>query len=436
MNKKILLNILLFFTFFIHASDKIPAGIFVNTTPIKAKIFIDGADSGLLTPCLLSGINPISRRITIKKDGFKDYNISIKKIENNKLDIYLAPNSFMLYFPDISKYKIGDTEYAGPVYLGLKNGNYNFKTIDDKILITKKSNLRPARIFFGATLGVSLVFTGMTLGLSQYYNYAANSTINDFDRRHYELVSHGFSAGMYASISISSVLAIVLLAVTLADESYKRKVQKEEYSVEKYLPEDKSKEMYESSIDLLSSGDIEKSITVLKTFVSLYPDSDYIPAACYQLGQNYYILDDYDNALRYYEIFITEYPLADYYNNALKNISEIHYLKQDYNNAVKAAEKIILSENSSDYETILSFRAELFLNIFKMSNNDDYFETSEKSYLTLIDNFFTSERVDFYYLKLIELYNMIGDTDKLTILKEKARKIQNPSMRELILRHF
>ncbi len=437
MKRILLLLFLLFFTFSIQGIDITHGYIFINSTPIRAKVLVDGLDKGLLTPCIVRNLGSLRKKVTITKEGYKDNILDLAKIKTKKIDIYLTPNSFDLYFPERIPYRIDNTQLRGPLYLSkLKGGNYSIKILNDKISFKRESPFLPAEISIGTSLGISLAFMFTSIGLSEYYRFESESTRDDFDSRHYDLVSRGFDIGKYISISISSVLVLALSSVVIADVSTKIYNKKQKIEVENKYPSDRGKSLYDTSLQFINMGEIEKSIRVLQSLIFMYPDCDYVPLVYYQLGQNYFILQDYDNALKNWLIFIEDYPLADYYDYILKNIAEIYYIKNNYEKAINFLDRIVFTENILDRETIFSFKAKLDFELFCKEKKNEYFKLAESDYLTLIDNSPNSERLDFYYLKLIELYYMVDNTDKLLVLMQKAEQIENPSVKELVLSYF
>jgi outer membrane protein assembly factor BamD (BamD/ComL family) len=435
MNRCILLYILFIFTFYIQAESS-QKYLFINSTPIRAKVLIDGVDKGILTPCIIKDLNGV-KIIKLVKQGYKDQIIEFSNIKSKKIDIYLTSATFDLYFPENNIYKIGDIVKKGPFYLSnIDEGSYEFKIDNNKINFIKLSPFQTSEIILGTSLGIVASYMFTSIGLTEYFKYKSESTTIDFDSRHYDLLSRGFDISKYISISVTSVLSIALMSILITDFSIRYKEKQAKYEIMDKAPIEYSKTLYDNALDFLSKGEIEKSVTVLQSLISLYPTNDYVPMAYYQLGQNYFILKQYDKALENWDIFIKDYPVFDYYDYVLKNISEIYFMRKDYKTALIFINKAVFTENILDRETIFAYKAKINFEIYNSEKNENYYNLTENQYLLLLDSFPNSDRITTYYQQLIRLYNMSGNTDKLIDLKKKAESISDPSIKDLVLSLF
>jgi tetratricopeptide (TPR) repeat protein len=428
---------LLNFTFLILSQDVAVKNIFINSTPIRAKVIIDGVDKGILTPCILRNITTLQKIISVYKPGYKERIIYLKDIKEKKLNINLMPLSFDLYFPENNIYKINDVSIQGPFSFSIKkSGTYKIDMTNEKIILKQASPFLPAEISLGTSLGISLTMTATTIAMSEYYSYESKSTQIEYDKRHYEDVSQGFNIGKYAAISITSALAVALAAVIISDATIRYKEKKAAFEIKNTPPADTGRALYDTSLQLLKAGDIDKSTKILQSFITLYPDSDYIPIIYYQVGQNFFIMKNHDEALKNWNIFISEYPLGDYFDYVIKNIAEIYYLKKDYYKALEILDRASFTEDIVKREDIFSFKAKMEFEIYKAEQKADYYKLAETDYLTLIDNSASLENLDLYYLYLIELYKLSNNSDKINKLKAKAESIQDSKIRELIKSYF
>lgn len=437
MNKKLFLLFFFFFTINIHGIDFIQDYLFVNSYPLRAKVIIDDIDKGILTPCILKNISSINRTITIKKEGYTEQVIKVSEIKSKKIDVNLTPLSISLFFPEMNLYNIGNNQIKGPLYISnLKKGNYNINKINNQIYFNQVSDYFPAEIGLATALSISTSYMFISIGLTEYYGYQSKISKFDFDQRHYDLVSRGFDISKYVSISVTSVIAVALTGVLIADFSARRYYNKQKLKIETKYPTDQGKTLYDSALQFLSIGEIDKSSKILQSLILLYPESDFIPLTYYQLGQNFYILKDYKNALINWDIFITNYPIADYYDYVLKNIAEIYYQNSDLTSAISFMNKILFTENILEREIIYSFKAKLFNENYYKNTNEENFKLAENEYLSLINNYGSSENINFYFLEIIKLYKKGNNSDKLIMLKKKAEEIPDAGIRNTILSYF
>ncbi len=415
--------------------------IFVNSYPIRAKVLINGRDNNILTPCILRNLSS-DTKVGIKKDGYNEYTLSAQDIISKKFDINLVPNSFDIYFPERTSYKLGNTDTKGPVYVSkLKSGQYDINITDNKIVFRKTSLFLPAYVGVGTALGISLLSTGSLIGVSEYYNYNANEARKNGDatnKYHYETMTRDMDYVKIPSIALSGLLFTGLLSLIIADAVLQYNDKRAKLEILDKSPSNQDEIFYDTALQYLSSGDIKRSTDILLSIISIYPESDLIPKVFYQLGQNYFIMQEYDTALKNWEIFLRDYPIADYYDYVLKNMADIYYEKKELLMARNQLDKIIFTENILNRESILSLRAKISYDLYLKEQTDQTYISSETDYLKLIDDFKASERVEVYFIQLLKLYNYKGDTDKITKLKEKASKLEvvNEKVREIILSYF
>jgi outer membrane protein assembly factor BamD (BamD/ComL family) len=440
MKKIIVINFLFFFTLFLYPQESAKY-LFINTYPIRAKVFIDGKDSNLSTPCILH--NVVQKiKITIKKDGYSNYELSEAEVISKKFYAELTPSSFDLYFPEKTKYQIGSTELNGPVFVSkLKSGKYDITVAKNKILFSKSSVFLPFEVGVGTAFGLSLSFMVGSIAMSEYYASLARTakyTGNAADFQYYSRTTDGIDIAKISSIGVTSFLGLALIGLIIADVIYQYKSKTNKMEISNKSPSSQDKLFYDSAIQFLSIGEINRSTQVLQTIVTLFPQSELMPVVYYQLGQNYFISQDYDNALSNWETFIREYPIADYYDYVMKNLADIYYTKKDLKTARNYLERIVFSDNMLNKELVYSFKAKLDAEIFTDSGEEENYSQATNEFNILIDNFSASERLDTYFSQLLKLYNLKSDADKITELKTKAENLTgiDEKVKELILSYF
>ena len=98
---------------------------------------------------------------------------------------------------------------------------------------------------------------------------------------------------------------------------------------------------YDAAIVLFKSGDYKAAASYLGDFVRRYPDSAYAPAAQYWLGNAYYALNDYANAITAQQSVATTYPENAKAPDAMLNIGSSYSQLKDKKNAKKAFEALV-----------------------------------------------------------------------------------------------
>jgi len=118
-------------------------------------------------------------------------------------------------------------------------------------------------------------------------------------------------------------------------------------------------------------GKLSDKISVLKEMISKYPSSKFIPDAIYQIAISYTILDDEENALKYYKSIVNNWPQSRHVSKSRLKIGLIYYAQNQHDLAINTFKGIITDFPSSieSREALVSLR-----NIYvDMNNVDEYF---------------------------------------------------------------
>ncbi len=397
--------------------------LFINTFPLRASVFIGNKDSGVQTPCILKEEQLKNTIVTIKKDGYRDYHVTESDKNSGEVEITLIPVDFDLYFPGKNTYLIGDTQLKGPVYVtDLKPGDYEISLLNNRIAFNKRNNFTIAEASLGTALALSLAGMVTSIVLSEYFASQAYGADKDSEEYiFYKKSTEGMDNVKYAAIGITSTVTVALSSVVIADLVTRySKSNKKGMRVINKSPTDQDATLYETAVQFLASGEIERSTQLLKSILALYPESDLVPLIHYQLGQNYFIANKMSEARKYWETFIGDYPTSKYYDYVIKNLSDIYYVEKDYDAARNILDRAIFTNNILNKESIESQKAKLDYERFNTQKSDAIFETAVKEYQDLIKTYNNSERIDSYYLMLVKLYKSKGMTDKIGELKKEV----------------
>lgn len=431
----ITLNIL-FFSSILTASQY----VFINTYPIRAKVIINGTDTKMVTPCLLKNEQLNNTTITISKSGYKDYTVKSSSISVNSLDINLVPTSFDLYFPERNTYRIGNTQIKGPVFVsGLTPGIYEVGLSSDKMTFSKTSHFLPYEAALGTALGISFAAMISTIVMSEFsanQAWAAKKS-NPEDYNFYTKTTQNLNIAKLSTIITTSALTIALSSVVIADIATRLSAGKKDFNLSAKAPSNQDDTMFMTAMQFISAGEIERASQVLKTIISMHPQTDNLPMIYYQLGQNHFILGNMTAARTYWETFITDYPIYTYYDYVLKNLADIYVMENNPDRARYMLDKAVYTDNILTRESIISQKARIDYERYTNSRTEENLKLAERGYRELISNFPNSERLDTYFFVLISLYKSDNHTDKLEELKKEVSELAVDSIvKNLILSYF
>lgn len=78
---------------------------------------------------------------------------------------------------------------------------------------------------------------------------------------------------------------------------------------------------YEAAHGLFKAGKHQDAIAALQEFLKKFPDSVYVPNAQYEMGDAYFALQDYKNALDSYRIVVDKYSFSPKVSEALLGVA-------------------------------------------------------------------------------------------------------------------
>lgn len=114
---------------------------------------------------------------------------------------------------------------------------------------------------------------------------------------------------------------------------------------------------------------IVDSITILKSIIEKYPNTQSAALAYYYLGKLNYELSDYQQSLLYYQDFANKYSNHMLINSVRTNIANIYEIQKNYDEAAKIYENLV---NSSDMDAKQKDAQRLNLaRIYELQNNPD-----------------------------------------------------------------
>jgi len=137
----------------------------------------------------------------------------------------------------------------------------------------------------------------------------------------------------------------------LVEENYEQaftefdRLNTEEY---KNYPDLQAEASYKSAYSLNRLGRDDEAIARYNTFVTVYPGSNYVTAAYFDLGSIYAKQKDYDNARQNYELAIQNTNDMGLRSEIQNEIGRNYYEQEDYQNAIVAYEKLLDPEQNPE----------------------------------------------------------------------------------------
>ena len=431
IKKYIIIGILAIITAITLYSQDEKKAIFINSNPINADIIINGVQIDDKTPAVIRNVEESKINIVIKKQGFFNYKVKTEFKDKNYIiaDVILTSITFSLLFPENVTLLVGNTEQDAPILLtDLKLGSYNFNRKESSIKFDYEYPLRPFTYVGIATTAAT--FTGAVIcGLAALM---INQQVNNMDPDNNDLdivrtrlnaqaemlgfFAIGFSGGAVASGGTTAGLAI-------SEYFWKRKnivKVKTKNEQEKF-----DYEIYNQANSYFNIGDWTRSIQFFETVIKEFPNSKFVSLAYYNLGQLYSIQEDTDNASKYWNIFIDDYPLADYYDSVMKNLADIYFNNNQFITARKYLDNILFIEDKLNRELILAYKGDIDFELYKDTKEEQYLIAAENEFLSLLQNYKDSTRKDLYNFRLVQLYDISKNQEKLRTILNNVKDLRD-----------
>jgi tol-pal system protein YbgF len=97
---------------------------------------------------------------------------------------------------------------------------------------------------------------------------------------------------------------------------------------------------YQAAFALLKAGRYAQAAATFQDFLQRYPQGRYAANALYWLGESYYVVRDFDQALPYFQRVLNEYAASAKSPDALLKIGFIHHEQGDLDQAWQVLEKV------------------------------------------------------------------------------------------------
>ncbi len=148
--------------------------VVVQSTPVGARIFLDGVDAQKVTPDTLKNIKVGDHQVTLKLDGYYDSTFTVKATANtvtNWSSVILNTNTQLISYGPIQIWETSGTTAAQPSGIDLSSGNaYGISSV----------NKTDVDIYYTSN-GFVVTSADNATGLTRktYFNVGGSSTLTD-----------------------------------------------------------------------------------------------------------------------------------------------------------------------------------------------------------------------------------------------------------------
>lgn len=140
-------------------------------------------------------------------------------------------------------------------------------------------------------------------------------------------------------VTISSILFIIIAGSSII---YMKK-NNNKLSAEMFSQAMETYHLGDTKTGEITKTNLIDSIAILKNIIEKYPNTQSAALAYYYLGNFYFELADYQQALSQYQYFVNKYSNHSLIDAVRINIANIYELQKNYDEAVKIYENLVNS---------------------------------------------------------------------------------------------
>ncbi len=325
----------------VEAQDAEQASLFLSTSPIRARVAIDGSLLGETTPIYLRAIFPGKHRITIVKEDYEGYTqeLDFSQGETKTVHIDLEQQSFDTSFPSEQIVFRGSEGLESAEAYRFPHGRYAYRVEDGDLHVTP--------VFPNDGL-----LTAMNISIPVCVAISALLTVNDLlfppdsglPLSPTTLSAYGITAGV---IGVDVVLHLKKRRFV---EDAQKKIQSSR------LGYHLAQEHYEKGQEMLSQNRMSEALENYTWIIQNSRESLYFPYTLYQIARIHYIQGESELALREFELIINQFPLSDLYDKSLKTLADLHYAAGDYNRSLDLLDSMVFLDPLYSREEIEKYR--------------------------------------------------------------------------------
>ncbi len=332
---------LLFHAASAEAQDTDQASLFLSTSPIRAKVAIDGSLLGETTPVFIRTILPGKHRITIVKRDFAAYTqeMDFSQGEIKTMHIDLEKQFFDTSFPSEQIAFRGNEGLESAEAYRLPHGRYAYHVENGDLHVTP-------------VFPEDGLLTAMNISIPVCVAVSALLTVNDLlfppDS------GLPLSPTTFSAYGITAGVIGVDVALHLKKRRYIENAQKKIQSIR--LGYHLAREYYEKGREMLSRNRMIEALDHYTWIIQNSRESLYFPYSLYQIAKIHAIQGESKLALQEFKLIIDQFPLSDLYDKSLKAIADLHYANGDYNRSLEHLDLMIFLDPLYSREEIEQYK--------------------------------------------------------------------------------
>jgi tetratricopeptide (TPR) repeat protein len=300
---------------FLNAQDGAPSPsiLFLTSTPIRARVVLDGEPLPGETPLMLRDLAPGEHEIRIIKQDYRGFSrtLEIAAGEITELDVELVKEFWRPAFPDEQGLLVHGVDMAvDGTLVRLPEGTYTVSR-------------QGTRLALEPVYPYQNVITALNISLPVSLSFSAILTLQEM------LSPSDTDLPLPPALLTSYILNLGMISLDVALHVRKGRFMRafEAAGDEAASSASAVREQYQRGEELLAAGELIRALNVYSRITASHRDSEYFPLALYKTAKIHVITGKDSLAVLELQLISQSYPLAELYDKAQKALADI-YLSQ------------------------------------------------------------------------------------------------------------
>jgi tetratricopeptide (TPR) repeat protein len=327
------------------ASEAAKAILFVNSSPIRARVILDGEPLAGETPLMLRNLESGEHEVQILKEDYRlaSRTLDLAPGEVAELDIELVKKFWRPAFPDEQELIVhGNPMETGDNLFRLPEGTYNVSRQGTRL------DLEPVYPYQN-------VITALNISLPVFLSFSAVLTLQEM------LLPSDTDLPLPPALLTSYIINLGMISLDVALHVRKGKFMRDFAAGTDELAGSSSavREQYERAEELLAAGELSRALNIYSRITAAHRDSEYFPPALYKIAKIHLITGKDSLAILEFRLITSTFPLADLYDKAQKALADIYLSQGSYEQSRSRLDTMVLYDPLFTAEQIDSYRCEI-----------------------------------------------------------------------------
>jgi tetratricopeptide (TPR) repeat protein len=404
------------------ASDSQPQGsiLFINTSPIRARVILDGKELAERTPLLVRSVEQGAHKVQIIKEGYSDYSasFSLSQGEKKTIELELKRSFFHQSFPGETTILLNREEEPSKDEIFLfQQGQYDIRRTDDRLAVASRYPEQAMIDGLNLAVPISLFLSGvLTAG---EILFPSN-------------VNRPFSPIVITSHAISLTLISLDVAFHIRKNRFMRS---NPYEVRTKRGLQPAQEYYRLGERYLAEEKMDAALDAYSRALAVDSDSSLLAPALYKIAKIHHIKGETAMALSEYTALVNDYPTSQLYDKARKSLADLCLTQDRFEDSLRHLDSMVYIDPLYSEQEIDLLRCEIFERWY--TRDETRLEQLIEAYREMVGKYVEEKNSDLYLYKLAyylfesgdreesnEVLSLIGNLEIEPGLEQKIRELK------------